>query len=338
MNLAMVKHGVKVFFRNAVYFVKRNAPQIMVGTGLAAGGATVVLACKATLKTKDILDAKDEAMIDNAAGDLNVEKEIKRTARWELLKTWVPVGTAGAASVALILGGHHILGRRTAAALGAAYKAQTELFKRDKAIEEAFGEDIARKLKEGLPIGKEEAEKAVEAAEQKRIKKEEKKKLRADNDNEFETVEFLFCEETCGPRFYGGGMWTPDPQTNLSRVLGVLQTMMDRLRLDGHLTINDVFKDGFGRRMEGHGIRGDLGWVDDPVLGHDMVDFGLGELADLGSEEYRRFCMGDNPNILFRFRVRKTPIINYIDDINARRETALKRKTALGGYSPKRKR
>ena len=337
MNLTALKYGIKSFAKRSVYFLKRNAPKIMVGSGLVAGGATVVLACKATLKTQEILDVKDEAL--DFAENEAAEKQIKKTATISMIKAWAPVGTAGLTSVALILGGHHILGRRAAAALGAAYKAQTELFKRDKAIEEAFGEDIAKKLREGLPIGKEEASKAIEKAEEARQKKEEQKKLKAATEKEeFETVEFLFCEETCGPRFYGGGMWTPDPQTNLSRVLGILSTMTDRLRLDGHLTINDVFKDGFGRRMEGHGIRGDLGWVDDPVFGHDEVDFGLGDLSDRGSDEYRRFCMGDNPNIMLRFRVRKTPIINYIDDINARRETALKRKIGLDGYSPKRKR
>jgi hypothetical protein len=111
--------------------------------------------------------------------------------------------------------------------------------------------------------------------------------------------------------------------------------MAGRLETDGHLTINDIFKDGFGRRTEGKSIRGDLGWVWDDVLGHDVLDWGLGDLANMGSDEARRFMRGDNPNIMLRFRVRTTPIINYIDGINERRESALKRRAALGGYVPK---
>lgn len=331
MGLAGIKMAIKTIARNSLFFVKRNAPQIMVVSGIVAGGVTTGLACKATLKTQDILDEKDK-MLEHVGTEVQ-EKEIKKATRKKLIKTWMPVGTAGAASVALILGGHHILGRRAAAALGAAYQAQMELFKRDKSIAEVFGPEIAEKLKNGLPIDKlEVSDKLKKLGEEEKDKpKTEQKK---DDDDIFTTVEFLFCEETCGPRFYGGGLWTPDPKTNLSRVLGVLNTMRDRLRLDGHLTINDVFKDGFGRRMEGRGIRGDLGWVDDDVLGHDIVDWGLGDLENMGSDEARRFMMGDNPNILFRFRVRKIPIINYIDQINERRETALKRKATLGGYSP----
>ena len=331
MGLAGIKTAIKTFARNSMFFVKRNAPQIMVAGGIVAGGVTTGLACKATLKTQDILDEKDK-MLEHA-GTETQEKEIKKETRKKLVKTWMPVGTAGAASVALILGGHHILGRRAAAALGAAYRAQMELFKQDKTLTELFGPEVAERIKHGLPLDKLDMSEKL-----KKLDTEEKEKpkteLEKTEDDIFTTVEFLFCEETCGARFYGGGLWTPDPKTNLSRVLGILNTMRDRLRLDGHLTINDIFKDGFGRRMEGRGVRGDLGWVDDEVLGHDTVDFGLGELENMGSDEARRFMMGDNPNILFRFKVRKIPIINYIDQINERRETALKRKAALGGYSP----
>ena len=333
MNMAALKMGVKSFARRAVYFLKRNAPQIMVGSGLVAGGATVVLACKATLKTQDIVDAREDDLI--YAKNDEETKAIKKTARVELVKTWAPVGTAGAASVALILGGHHILGRRAAAALGAAYKAQMELFKRDEAIKEAFGEEVAEKIKKGLPLDKLETSEAL-----KKLGEEEKKNPKPEKacTDDYETVEFLFCEETCGPRFYGGGLWTPDPGTNIAKVVTILNAMRGRLELDGHLTINDIFKDGFGRRMEGRSIRGDLGWVYDSVLGYDELDAGLGDLEDPASDAYHRFCMGDNPNIMLRFRVRKTPIIEYIDSINARRETALKRKTALGNYPIARKR
>ena len=334
MNITAMKMSIKSIARRVVYFVKRNAPQIMVGSGLVAGGATVVLACKATLKTERIMDNKELALTTMEEWTEDKEKEIKKAACVQLIKTWAPGGTAGMASVALILGGHHILGRRAAAALGAAYKTQTELFKRDEAIKEAFGEEVAEKIKKGLPVDRLEVGEKLKKLDEEE-KKNPKKKLPADED--FETVEFLFCEETCGPRFYGGGMWTPDPMTNLSRVIGVLRTMRDRLQLDGHLTINDIFKDGFGRRMEGKGIRGDLGWVYDPVIGYDTVDFGLGDLENPASEAYHKFCLSENPNIMLRFRVRKTPIINYIDDINVRRETALKRKTALGNHSIARK-
>jgi hypothetical protein len=93
-----------------------------------------------------------------------------------------------------------------------------------------------------------------------------------------------------------------------------------------------------GKRAEGRGFKGDHGWISDPVYGRDTVDFGpdVNALLSDKSDAYWDFVNGENPNIMFRFRVRKTPIIEYIDEINERRKTGVKQKAALGGYPARR--
>lgn len=308
MNWNSMKLGVKLFAHKVVYFCKHYAPQIMVGGGLAAGGATVVMACKATLKTQDILDEKDRAL--EQAGTDEEQKVAKKTARVSLVKTWAPVGTVGAASVALILGGHHILGRRAAEALGAAYAAQKKLFEQNKAIEEAFGEEVAEKIKNGLPIDK------LEVGEKlKKLDAEEKKNPKPKAERY--TVDWLFCEEGCGARFRGHGCWQDDAETNLNTVLRKQQMANDLLRARHSLTVNNILTELFDADPIDAGT--ETAWVWDEKYGYDVIDFGLGELNTVDGR--RAFRNKGEPNVWLRFNVRQKPEVISLNEISQRKRS-----------------
>lgn len=310
MNLNGIKLGIKIAARKAIYFVKHYAPQIMVGTGLAAGGVTTYMACKATLKTQDILDAKDEELA--GIGSEEQAKQIKKNTRIELVKTWAPVGTAGAASVALILGGHHILGRRAAEALGAAYAAQKKLFERDKAITEAFGEEVAQKIKDGLPIDKLDVSEKL-----KKLESDEKEKPKTKVSSERTTVDWLFCEESCGARFRGHGCWQDDPEANLNTVMGKQKMANDLLRSRRSLTVNNILTELFDADPIDEGV--ETGWVWDEKYGYDVIDFGLGELNTVAGA--RSFRNKGEPNIWISFNVRQKPEKISLNEISKRKRS-----------------
>lgn len=338
MTFAAIKMGVRLIARRSVFFLKRYAPQILVGTGVAGFAATAVVSGKAALKAKDILDerdnqlnmieqVKDEHGPDYSNQDYEQDKKIVKTqTAWKLIKTFAPPVTLGAASAALIFGGHHMMGRRAAAALASAYEAQQKLHKYRENVVDQLGGDVDQKLAQGLKLDR------LETSENLKKLEEEQKKLPVpEKDPNYEIVEWTFCEETCGSRFGWGGTWKPDPTYILTKLYDAYNYASDRLITDHTIEINDILRDEFGASKI---TNGNLGFIRDENLGiMDAMDWGISDLFTV--EGKNEFIRSGQTSVTLRFKVRKEPIEKYYDAINRNYTNEVKARYAANRYYKK---
>lgn len=196
MNLPMILSNVGRAIKGAAgggfLFAKKHAPEIMIGTGLAGFGLTIVETVTATNKTNDILHRRDVELNERGAvedmngaeyteADMDRDgKIIKRKARRQLIRTWLPVATTAVGSTALILGGYKVINGRYVAT-AAAYKAIEEGFNRYRGnVIEEFGEDVDWRMAHSIredeldEVRKQKEDEKVEALKKKRAKKLER--------------------------------------------------------------------------------------------------------------------------------------------------------------------
>lgn len=255
MNFKGVILGAKVGAKHVFGFCKRHLPQIMVGAGVAGFVGTAVASGKAALKAKEVLDRKDAELNQinhNEPDAAAVEKAIKKQAAIDLCKTFALPVTLGAASTALVFGGHHIMGRRAAAALASAYEAQKRLFDYNSNVVNQLGEETARKLQQGIAINKEKA-----AEDLKKIAENEKnepEKSKEQTKGPLKHVEFFFGRATCG---FGGG-WHDDAFKVWSKIRNAYAFCLDRLKIQGHLSVNEILWSEFSYPSVGGG---NAGWI-----------------------------------------------------------------------------
>jgi hypothetical protein len=110
---------------------QKNSPTLLFVAGVAGFGATVFLACKATMKVESILTDHEKDMLDinrqeykqNGAhdGDWDRERRHVTLKTWTRLgKEYAPAAVCGVVSIACLTKSHKILGERNAQ-LTAAY-------------------------------------------------------------------------------------------------------------------------------------------------------------------------------------------------------------------------
>ena len=330
MNFAALKYGVRTFAKHSKVVLVNNAPKILVGTGIGLGVATVATACTATLKCNDILKEQDELLAMPEAQGEEQQKIIRKGTRRKLIKACIKPAGLGVASVTCTLLGMRILNGRAVKAIAAASAATSQLNDLHENIVDAFGPEIDQKLRKGLPISKDEAQKAVEEAEKKIEERKEKRKKREkvqnsnayfedDSDGEFMTFNFSFCEEECSPRFgHPSGRWSPYSEKNYNTIRAIYGALDNRLRTTGKFTVNDFMDEVGHERLKTK--RGECGLIFDKKLGVNDLDqftFGIDNLLKLESPEYADYMRKAEPNIELAIRVRKRPLHEYYDDFVA---------------------
>lgn len=276
-------------------FVIKHAPEIMTYGGIVVTGVGIYLFCKASMQLEETLDIHDERMadIENArdAGEVDdqdakklIFKE-KRDFAWEMTKLYGPAVTTTLCGFALILGGHHIISKRSAA-ISAAYKALEEGYSQYRQrVREDLGDEADRKYLYGL---REESKDIV-------VKDAEgnEKLMSAD-------VMVPSPGVNCSPyaRFFDeySTQWTRNPEYNLMFLNAQQNYANDKLHAQGHLFLNEVYEMlGLPHTQAGSVV----GWVLNKG-GDNCVDFGI---YDLHSQIKRAFVNGFEPSILLDFNV-----------------------------------
>lgn len=148
---------------------KNHAPAILLGTGIVAGIACVVTACKATTKVGDILDDANEQIAEadeTLAGNMAVKegetyteedhdkdvKIIKTQTAVKLAKTYAIPAALGLVSICGILGGYKILNDRYMA-LGTAFNGLSAAFaKYRERVRNEMGADADRHFRYGTKL------------------------------------------------------------------------------------------------------------------------------------------------------------------------------------------
>lgn len=316
MNLSVIISKIGSFVKgvagNGLLMAKKYAPEIMIGTGIIGFGVTVVETVKATNKTNEILETREEKLTNctkrlaydverNKTGYMSEDYEkdvkiIKKGAKKELVKTWAPVATTGMASVILILGGYKVLnGRYVATTM--AYKALETGFDRYRAnVVNEFGEEVDWRMRnsiktEDLEAERKQREEDAKTAAENKGKKLMKKKPKTLYQREVASAVFDKYSERWRDSWTAAQVW---------EYLKIVESQMDdKLQIDKNLFLNDVlYRLGLPKIKEGQV----LGWI--VKTNHPShVSFGLDEMPDDAVRDFMNETVNENIWLRLHFNV-----------------------------------
>lgn len=285
--------------------LKKNSPKILMGVGIAGSVVSTVLACKATLKVKDILDEKNETVeqihncVEDETVDYNEEDKKKdltilyAQTGVKLAKLYLPSIALGALSIASIISGYKILNKRNVA-LAAAYTIVDKGFKNyRKNVVERFGEEVDRELRHNIKA-KQIEEKYIDKDGNEKTRKKKVYEIAEDKKPGEGISEYAkFFDE------WNTDEHSKDPEYNLMFLRKQQDYANEVLKHQGYLFLNEVYDMlGIPRTQAGQVV----GWIYDEnnPTGDNYVDFGIYDLHD---QQKRDFVNGLERNILLDFNV-----------------------------------
>ena len=299
MKQEIMKIGNKItLFANRTWLkTKEKSPEILIGAGIAGFVFTAVLAVKASKKhdaeieslNLDISDIRDDKNTYEDPKEYRHDLVAAYTAKAVTeVKIWSPVVLSGVASSALILSGAGIMRKRYAGVV-AAYNVLDQSFKdyRTRVIEEC-GEDADLYFRNGI--------KKVDVSGKYKINEE------TGEAEEIDTKTKLVKTDTLGhsqyARFFdeSSPRWKRNAELNLLTLRGIEMECNNRLKIKGHLFLNEVYDLlEIPRSREGAVV----GWIISKD-GDNYVDFGI---YDILNEKNRDFVNGYEESILLDFNV-----------------------------------
>lgn len=314
MNLPVIfqklTSGLRQVAGNGMLLAKAHAPEILVGSGLAGFGVTVYSACRATVKTQDILERRDQCIAfleQHHEGDDLEEKvrDANKLARQGIVKAYIPAVTAGVASTALILGGYRMINGRLVAT-AAAYKALETGFDRYRGnVRSEFGDEVDWRMLNG--IKKEDDEAAEQERALNRAIEADNKRKRLHHKKKHTAYQNIYSQIFDHYSDRWQYFWTPDQV--LSYLRKKEREANDMLRIRKHLFVNEVYDLlGLPRTAEGQVT----GWIITKGNPDSFVSFGL----DAIPEDKLREILSTECNEDIRIRLNFNPdglIYNMID-------------------------
>ena len=282
---------------------KKHSPEILIVTGVVGIIASTVMACKATTKVNDIVDETKETIDtihDSVGKGLHTsdgEEYTQEVANKDLAIVYVQTGlkfvklygpsvALGIASIGCIVGSNHILRKRNVA-LAAALTAMETSFKdyRGRLIDR-FGKDLDRELRFGIKAKEVEEKTVDENGKETTVTKT----VEVVDPNAIHSIySVVFCEGNSG--------WTRNAELNKVFLIQQQNWANDKLRLNGILTLNEVY-DMIGAPRTAYGQV--AGWVytEDSSIGDNFVDFGI---FDVNNEKACDFVNGYEKSIILDF-------------------------------------
>ena len=302
-----MKIEIKKMINKVKFNIVKHSPEILMGIGIAGVVTSTVLACRSTLKVKDILEDKEtnmnnvkevlaEGREDYTEEDARKDKTIiMTTTAIRMMKLYIPSVIIGAGSIACLLESHNVMRNRNAG-LAAALAATTESFKQYRErVTAKYGDEVDKEMRYGI---------------KKEKKEKDGKKTKEDivvgcDEKELSGYARYFNESNIN--------WTDDPQYNMMFLRQNQNWANDKLISQGYLYLNDVYDAlGFPKTKAGQVV----GWVYDPKnneRGDNYIDFGIYDLNVRGyrdemandtiAEERQDFINGYRNSILLDFNV-----------------------------------
>lgn len=297
----MIKMGRKMSMASLKF--KKYSPEIMVTAGVVGLVTSTVLACKATLKVNDILnetkeniDNIHECKNDESLKDKYTEEDCKKDlaivyskTAIKLAKLYAPAIILGTASITGVFMSHNILRKRNAAVM-AAYAAVDRGFKQyRKNVVERYGENADYELLHNIKA------------------KIIKEKIIDDSGNEVEIEKTIKTSDDIAQSEFrrcfdaGNCGWTKDAEHNLFMLRTQQNWANDKLKSQGYLFLNDVYRQlGYKETPAGQVT----GWLyrpdDEDYEGDNYVDFGI---FDMTNDKIRDFIEGEEPTVWLDFNV-----------------------------------
>lgn len=286
----------------------KNSPEIMVVAGVAGLVVAGVIACKQTLKAKEIIDEskddiydflRDVDTNDNDAMELanKAVRTIKVKTALKVVGCYAPAVALAGGSAASILCGHNKLNKRYAN-LSMAYTALETSFKgyRDRVIER-FGGDVDKELLYNIKKEKIEREEVDPETGKKKKVKEEGYVI---DGNTINSPYAKFFDSASSE-------WVKNPELNLLKLRSTQEYFNNVLRVKGHVFLNEIYD---ALDIPRTSIGQVCGWIYDPENDEtdNFIDFDIYNVHDPAK---RRFVNGLEPVILLDFNCQG----NIVDQI-----------------------
>ena len=302
MNTELVNKITRTFHKVG-FKLKKHSPEILVVAGVISTVTSAVMACKATLKVNDVIDETKETIEDihycigkglkTSDGEEYTQEVANKDLTivyiqtgWKFAKLYGPAVLLGVASIGCMVGSNQILRKRNIA-LGAAFTAMDKSFKeyRGRVIEK-FGKDLDRELRFNTKAKQIEETVVDENGKESTVTKTVEI---VDPNVTHSIYSVVFCEGNTG--------WTKNAELNKVFLLQQQNYANDKLRLNGVLTLNEVY-DMIGAPRTAYGQL--AGWVytEDSSVGDNFVDFGI---FDINSEKKCDFINGIERSIILDF-------------------------------------
>ena len=293
MSLKSLAHRATAKAGRSVLTAQKHSPVVLFGLGVVGVGASVFMACKATLKLNDVLsDAENELKkveVTVTEGDETKTKaslNVRLQTAIKVARLYAPSALVGFAAVGAMTGSHIILQRRNAGAV-AAYAVLDASFKgyRKRVIEDQGAEKDFEYLN-GV-AEREIVEEGPSGPEVKNIKGLDQDALQAMDPE-------LMYGRVFAPLHMDGSVntnWSDIPNQNQFFLNMIQSRANDLLRLRGYLFLNDVYDlFGFKKTKAGQVV----GWVKNPKdgKGDGWVDFGTWDNGVFAGKEW----ITGNPN------------------------------------------
>ena len=302
MKKAELMNTVTRGFHKIGFAAKKHSPELFLIGGIAAGVATVVMACKETPKALQIVEEhkKNTLMIRDCMGDQGLiesgeysEEQGQKDLFIQyvhtgvgLAKTYAPALALGALSIGCILTSHNVMKKRNLA-LATAFTALDKSFKGYRSeVVERFGEEVDKQLALGIKP-KEVEEKTVDENGNEVVTKTTKN-----------VVDPLSIYSPYA-KFFDAGCsgWEDNPEYNLMFLRAQEKYVNDLLKSRGYVFLNEVYDAlGIPRTEAGQFV----GWVYEPENGDydNYISFGI---YDVNKENCKDFVNGYEPTILLDF-------------------------------------
>jgi hypothetical protein len=285
--------------------IKKHSPEILVAAGVVGTVASVVMACKATLKVSDIVE-EAKNLIDDIHEGVEQEKHtsdgelytqeiankdltiVYAQTSWKFVKLYAPAVIVGVTSLGCLLASNNILRKRNVA-LAAAYTAVDTSFKEYRGrLIERFGENgkaLDRELRYNIKAKEIEERVIDENGNETTVTKT----VEVMDPNAYSIYSVVFCEGNLG--------WTRNAELNKVFLLQQQNHANDKLKANGILTLNEVY-DMLGIQKTAYGQIAGWVWTEDGTIGDNFVDFGI---FDIYNEKACDFVNGIEKSIILDF-------------------------------------
>lgn len=271
--------GVKQAAGTGSLIVRKNADKLMLGGGVVSFVITIVETVKATNKTNEVLEYKEqkEALIEqeSAANEtytpairLMDEKNLKRTTRIELVKIWSRPAVSAFATVIFFGGAWKIVNGRYVL-VSAAYDRLDDFTRRYRRnVVDRFGKDVDWEMAHGLKAEEMEAERKAAEEYQEERKKKGKLVPRTQYSKNINNQIFDIHTSELWKRW-----WLPDQAIHfVNQIEREIQSMVETR---GYAFLNEAYTK-LGMPMTAQGQL--VGWIKTPKNLHDQ----RGQYASLG--------------------------------------------------------
>lgn len=289
--------------------IAKASPELLLVAGAVGTVATVVLACKATLKSqevfeehKEVVDRIHQCHEDEEMKELYSQTDYRRDltkaygkTAVKLVKNYGPAVVVGVVSVGCFCESHNILKKRNIA-LAAAYKTVDTAFKEYRnRVKEELGNDVDDHFRYGT-VEKEFKETVVNSkGKEKEVTTKEKihqygfqPNTAYDNGYGFYFIS-PYCKEATG-----------NPEYDRSRLIALQNYFNTILKIEGHIFLNDIYKAvGLEPTKAGQVVGW---WYDEECpVGDNYIDFRIEEVSiPTDNPEWRNGymrCFHIDPNV-----------------------------------------